>query len=431
MCLISVAPKGTSKDIKDIKEFVKSGFDSNRDGSGFMYKRNGENTITISKGFADMKLFLEAIEGANLGVDDELVVHHRIGTSGLRNALNTHPFVVDFDPRTICAVDITTDKPCLAHNGMFHNLDVYEKINPDFSDTYAFVRYILSNKGVFLLLEENPNLFAFLLSDVINGSRLALLHPTKDVIMIGDFVEDSGYHHSHKGYKSYDYGYNRFSLCGRNVACRGDEEGPFYEYEDDETRDPAPVNNSTINKKEIEDWEFLNQGISLNNSVTKTLLMKLDSDLVVIDKDNYNHFFYVSKKDYDKMKEAGKFELQEIHAAFDEKASFQSMKVTLSEACKYFAVRTDDIMDGYYYIPKSLYTAIYKDYLNLIREVKFPGKKTWKKLVNYLNKKHASANDDLLLYEKTGKLYQKKALILYRDYLKRSIPACRNSQLVF
>lgn len=203
MCLISVCPKGTYKYTEEVTNFIKSGATSNSQGSGFMYKRSGEHFIYVKKGFFDVEKLLEAIKDANLDEDDELVIHHRIATSGIGNrAENTHPFVISENHNEIISLDIKTHKPALVHNGIF-SIDQYEKLDRGFSDTYAFTRYIMNDKLNFML--NDPAAFAETYSLELGWSRMALLLPNRDVFMFGDFIEDNGYFHSNGGYKRFVY----------------------------------------------------------------------------------------------------------------------------------------------------------------------------------------------------------------------------------
>ncbi len=203
MCLVSSLPKGTTKYSDEVTSFIKAGMSSNRDGSGFMYKRDGESQITVSKGHFSLQALQDALKEANLKDSDELVIHHRIGTAGLVTPENTHPFVVSHIHEEVKAVNITTSKPCVVHNGMFRYLDNYERKNPDFSDTYAFTRYILAN--TIDLYKNELSVFKEVFKSVLGWSRVCILFPDRNMIMSGDFTEDNGYFHSNGGYKDWNH----------------------------------------------------------------------------------------------------------------------------------------------------------------------------------------------------------------------------------
>jgi predicted glutamine amidotransferase len=208
MCLISVCPKGTSKNSEQVHKFITRGAETNRCGSGIMWKINGENVVNIKKGFFNIQDLHDFVTKLNLGLEDELVIHHRTRTQGNTDEENTHPFIISADHATCVALEGSFNLPMLAHNGMFSDLREYERAG--YSDTYAFTKGIMSQKIYMELLEEYPALFKKATSDYFGWSKIAVLHPTKDVIMVGDFVkaEDelvSGafYFHSNGGYKSY------------------------------------------------------------------------------------------------------------------------------------------------------------------------------------------------------------------------------------
>lgn len=203
MCLISVLPKGTKKYGEEVEAFITSGFKSNRDGSGFMYKRNDDDKICVKKGYFNLDEMLQDILSAKLNDDDELVIHHRIGTSGLKSPENTHPFVISHDPDEISSTDIITTNSVLVHNGIFRGTYEYEKLNGDFSDTYAFVRYYMAN-GIEWFKNDTKS-FLRALDGIIGYSKLCVLFPDRDLIMTGGFTEDNGYYHSNAGYKSWSH----------------------------------------------------------------------------------------------------------------------------------------------------------------------------------------------------------------------------------
>lgn len=51
MCLITAAPKGVEKKVRDLESFIRQGMSSNTHGSGFAYKKSGTNLIFLHKGF--------------------------------------------------------------------------------------------------------------------------------------------------------------------------------------------------------------------------------------------------------------------------------------------------------------------------------------------------------------------------------------------
>lgn len=205
MCLITVCPKGTNKNMEAIESFIDRGMSSNNQGSGFAYKRNGQNEIVLSKGYFDRNDLKKALIEANLNENDELIIHHRIATSGKDRLLNTHPFIIDFDFEEITKVYKVTDKPVMAHNGVFAGYG--EKIDDNFNDTVHWIHVWLSNPQILNLLKNNPEDFVKRYDKVasISYNKLAFLFPDRDLLTIGAFIEDNGYLHSNGGYKEYVY----------------------------------------------------------------------------------------------------------------------------------------------------------------------------------------------------------------------------------
>lgn len=202
MCLISVAPKGTSKSIDILKSFIENGMSSNTDGSGFAYKRAGEKKITLIKGFVTVESICSAISIANLKDEDELIIHHRIGTSGNKNSINMHPFAVTQDKEMSLTTNGELKVPVMAHNGVFYK---YTDRESPYNDTYHFVEKFVSNKHVLSILKETPKNFIDWFSGEIGTAKLAFLFPDRDMVLIGKFTEEDGYYHSNGGYKSYVY----------------------------------------------------------------------------------------------------------------------------------------------------------------------------------------------------------------------------------
>jgi hypothetical protein len=215
MCLITAAPKGTIKTVEALESFIRQGMSSNTDGSGISYKRNGTNIVHLKKGLFTVSDVLTEIERINLDVNDELVIHHRIGTSGEKDAINTHPFLVTTDKELSIRVDGSFNLPTMAHNGVFYK---FTDRQSKYSDTYHFIEKFISNNNVLNILKEDFTQFDDWFSSVLGSAKLAFLFPDRDMLLIGKFTEDDGYFHSNSGYKSYVYdkgGSSSFSgSCG-------------------------------------------------------------------------------------------------------------------------------------------------------------------------------------------------------------------------
>lgn len=413
MCIVSAFPKGTEKNNEYTRNFIKNGFNCNKDGSGYMYKRNGETTITVNKGFFNITELLDAITKEDLQIEDELVVHHRISTAGKVSKENCHPFVVSKNHSETAALTIKTEKPCLTHNGHFSNLSKLQDLDRDFSDTYAFTRYIFTNKEIQRMFFEKDDLFKLLTDNIIGFSKIAVLSSDRDMILYGNFTEDKGYYHSNTGYcdrKQYNYG----NYYGH---------GSFHE-EDEDSGELFPITHRGRNAK---DWS---EGHSRNNSVPTTPLLlplstirflKLDNDVIKITNLNSHHFKFIRKGAIN-LGDISNIEYGEVNN-FDKDAATNTMCFVKDgvHGESYEAIRTDYILSNYYYYPKPTYLTMYLEYKELIQDIKDAGKQTLKKLVYLLSKNVYSENTHLIRYPKNNKRYQKGSLLLFKDLLEREI----------
>lgn len=118
MCIIALKP---AKIILS-KPQIKTMWDNNPDGAGFMYADGGK--VHIVKGLMTLDALWDAMEA--VGPSRKLVIHFRIRTHGAKSAELTHPFYVQ------------QDKLGMVHNGVIRPL-VNETSDTD-SDTSVFAR---------------------------------------------------------------------------------------------------------------------------------------------------------------------------------------------------------------------------------------------------------------------------------------------------
>lgn len=151
MCIAIVKPQGT--EITD--ECLKTCFENNNDGAGIAYAKNGK--IHIIKGIFDKKDFVNAVRQAEKVAEGDMLIHCRIGTSGLKDKKNCHPHIVN-------------DNLVMIHNGI---LDIDVPAKSKVSDTVIFIDNFLKdlepdfvkNKPIMKLIEQaigERNKFAFL-----------------------------------------------------------------------------------------------------------------------------------------------------------------------------------------------------------------------------------------------------------------------------
>jgi len=141
MCIAILKPEGEIL----TKDTLRTCFNNNQDGSGFMFAKDGE--LIMEKGFFQFNEFWNAYRTSMIKYRDPIsIVHFRIATHGPINKFNCHPFLID-------------KKVGFAHNGMINFTSPHLKK----SDTMIFNNEVLKslpegfifNDGIFTLIEES------------------------------------------------------------------------------------------------------------------------------------------------------------------------------------------------------------------------------------------------------------------------------------
>ena len=205
MCVIMVKPKGIPLPCKEV---FKICYNNNSDGCGYMYVENGK--VVVKKGFMGYKNMYKQIK--KLGDDKVIVVHFRIGTSGVKKDQKTcHPYPISTDENDLQKLQYNTDVG-VVHNGIISGY-VDDK-RPDLNDTQVFVRDFLT-----VLKDLNPEFYKNKKArDLIEneaGSKLVFLDSNEDLYYVGEYNEDNGVLYSNYTYtynyyypKVYDYTYD-------------------------------------------------------------------------------------------------------------------------------------------------------------------------------------------------------------------------------
>ena len=190
MCIAIVKPLG--KELPS-KEILRTCWNNNPDGCGFMYN-DGKNVI-IHKGFTKFKGFYKYLKKLDQQVDlkdKDVVLHFRIATSGGVNRECTHPFPVTKSITEMKKLDNVCEYG-FAHNGIIQGYG-----SKDYSDTMEYISSIIANIHDLDNSEELINALAY-----DNASRFAVL--TKDNFELGGkWEEDKGLYYSNDTYK-YDW----------------------------------------------------------------------------------------------------------------------------------------------------------------------------------------------------------------------------------
>lgn len=228
MCIIVAKEKGIEI---PSKETLKTCFERNSDGAGFMYVK--DNKVVIDKGYMDFDTFYKRLQKLDKKLhfkDKALVMHFRIGTHGAKDKATTHPFPVSSDTEELKKTYVKTDLG-MVHNGIIPHYDYEDNL----SDTQLFIRDVVAvAKG----LNKNfyKNKATLDMFKRITTSKLCFLDTKNNLIYVGDFVKDeNGVRYSNTTYKSYSYKY--------------------YGYDWDYDYDYNYIPKTTTTKKE-EDWDY-------------------------------------------------------------------------------------------------------------------------------------------------------------------------------
>lgn len=238
MCIIAIKPKGMPM-FDD--ETIKTMFYNNPDGAGFMYYDDEIGKVVGHKGFMTCSKLLKALSSLDL-TDTNVIMHFRIGTSGLNNSLNCHPYPVFDSNMTKFITDIA-----MCHNGIMH---AYTPVRGSkLNDTQLFIKYVLKNLSSDFI---NSNDCLLLIEEIIGSyNKLAFLDENNHVTTIGKFVKDSGYIYSNESYKVRKKGVYKtskaaalpsykphevctYSTCSKPAYQGGYNYDSYYDWHDDD-----------------------------------------------------------------------------------------------------------------------------------------------------------------------------------------------------
>lgn len=196
MCIICVKPQGAK--LPD-DATIRSMFNHNPHGAGFMFAANGK--VHIRKGYMTYDGFRQALtraceQGADTGA---LVMHFRITTHGGTCPSNTHPFPLTDNFNELRSLDTTADIG-VAHNGI---IQIKPRDNT-VSDTMEFIASVLTPVS-----KANPRFYEDSrirsgIQDCISGSRIVFLTGKGETFMIGNFIESDGCYYSNDSFRPFD-----------------------------------------------------------------------------------------------------------------------------------------------------------------------------------------------------------------------------------
>lgn len=171
------------------QETIRNMFSRNPDGAGLMYYEAGK--VHCIKGFMKVEDLLAYLRKYDFTYTN-LVLHFRIGTSGLIDKLNCHPYPI-FDENEI---RFDTDL-AMMHNGVMRNYSpgFYSDIN----DTQLFIDVVLSHLNKNFLKDRDKRM---LIEELIPNNKLCFLNSKNEVVTLGNgWIEENGYLFSNSSYQ--------------------------------------------------------------------------------------------------------------------------------------------------------------------------------------------------------------------------------------
>ena len=264
MCIAIVKPQGTV--ISD--EYLENCFDNNNDGAGIAYAKDGK--LYVVKGIFDKKQFIQEVRKAEKIAQGDMLIHCRIGTSGLKDKKNCHPHIVN-------------DSLVMIHNGV---LDVKVPKNSKVSDTVIFIEKYLKklskdfvkSEPIMHLIEKaigERNKFAFL----NNKGESFICNAKAGIVEKGIWYSNDTY--SFSWYKfDYDF-FDRTPTEDAEVYGYFEELIDYLEDEEFEVLGDYPL----INKEE---WSFEPYDDEKHNSDLYIPLFEYSDNLYYFYMDKYN-----------------------------------------------------------------------------------------------------------------------------------------------
>lgn len=210
MCIAIVKKQNAT--ISD--EYLKNCFENNPDGAGIAYAKDGQ--LYYVKGIFDVKTFIDEVRKAEKISTGAMLIHCRIGTSGLKDKNNCHPHVVN-------------DNCVMIHNGI---LDIDVPKGSKDSDTVIFVRELLAPLPKDFMKDEGiMNMITYVIG---SGNKFCFLNGNGEYAIAneeaGDWVNDVWYSNT-----SYKWGRYSSWTWGKGTYGRASKTTPYgaWDYDDE------------------------------------------------------------------------------------------------------------------------------------------------------------------------------------------------------
>ena len=223
MCIIAVKKTGQKM---FPEETIRMMFDNNPDGAGIMWYDLPRKKVGYRKGFMKLEQLMEFINGRDW-TNTAVVMHFRIGTSGHKTKLCTHPYPV-YDKNHVSGfTDIA-----VCHNGVLSNY--FPGYNSAINDSLNFTQKVLSKLQPSFIRDKDK---LMLIEELIGTSKLAFIDDSGDITLLGDFIEDDGYIYSNRSYlpkkPKVSYSFNSRNYYPSNLFGQWDD--------DDDKMDEEPL----------------------------------------------------------------------------------------------------------------------------------------------------------------------------------------------
>lgn len=203
MCIIVAKPENVKM---PSFETLKTCFENNPDGAGFMYSDG--KTVRIRKGFMTFDEFVDAVNeefAYDDATDYSIVMHFRIQTSGDVLPECTHPFPVTSDEDKMKQLR-TESRWGIAHNGVIHGRNTKK----GWSDTMDFVAGVVAPLSrINANFMRNGDCIDLLKSAC--GSKLCILENSGEIVTIGEFITENGVKYSNTSYLARTYNWSSYA----------------------------------------------------------------------------------------------------------------------------------------------------------------------------------------------------------------------------
>jgi len=250
MCVIIVKPAGVKMPSLTVLEKM---WNCNRDGAGLAI--SNKRNVTIDKGFMNFESLKDYYERKQLAsmTYKLVVVHFRIGTHGLKDGGNTHPFPLAGTPEQIRQLELTANE-AIFHNGVF-SLDVTEK---HVSDTGQFIiDAAKKGEGACILSHWDTE------KQTVGWSKLCVVRPAGCYDLRGAWsysdqaegclVSNTGWTAAHVGKDYHDeaWGNHGKKVKAKKGQCNTIAPGYYSAWDDDDFGEGGWWNRQSEPKKEV------------------------------------------------------------------------------------------------------------------------------------------------------------------------------------